>query len=77
MDARGDQDRSRFRIFPTKTIRVLSLAPSLNPEDNERVESPVSVALSQDTHANILEIMEMLSDEEDDDLDDDSLAVNI
>jgi hypothetical protein len=35
------------------------------------------VALSQDTHANILEIMEMLSDEEDDDLDDDSLAVNV
>jgi hypothetical protein len=77
VDAGGDQHRSRFRIFPTKTIRVLSLAPSLNSEDDENIESPVSAALSQDTHANILEIMEMLSDEEDDDLDDDSLAVNV
>ena len=57
------RDQQRFRIFPTKTIRVLSLA---HDEGEVPSKSAVPAVLNEDTHAQILEIMDMLSEEEDD-----------
>ncbi|KAK3055219.1 hypothetical protein LTR09_003772 [Extremus antarcticus] len=63
---------NRFRIFPTKTIRILSLAPNLEPgsvsDDGELATT--LYAAEDDRHTNILEIMDMLSADEEDTDDD-------
>ena len=63
------------RIFPTKTIRVLSLAPNLNTRSNgeaEDMETSAPPPVNEDAHAAILEIMDMLSDEASSDTDTDA-----
>lgn len=52
-------------IFPTKTIRVLSLAPNLTTIPSaEDDETPAPSGANEEAHAAILEIMDMLSDDE-------------
>ncbi|KAK5171217.1 uncharacterized protein LTR77_004361 [Saxophila tyrrhenica] len=65
----GPQQPNRFRMFPTKTIRIVSLAPRL--EDGQEQDTDegrlVVPAAEADSHTNILQIMDMLSGDEDDD----------
>lgn len=52
-------------IFPTKTIRVLSLAPNLTTIlSSEDDETSAPSGANEEAHAAILEIMDMLSDDD-------------
>lgn len=63
-------------LFPTKTIRVLSLAPTLTTqsiaEDSETSDPP---GVNEEAHSAILEIMDMLSDDESSDANSEQTGV--
>ncbi len=54
-------------MFPVKMIRVLTLVPGLDSKSHESDQPDAE--MNGDTHAAILELMDMLSEEEESELD--------
>ena len=71
------QEQERYRIFPTKAIRILSFAPDLDELETEikgQKQRTPPTEFNEQTHATILEIMDMLSDEEEESDEDDVVS---
>lgn len=60
------QRRNRLRIFPTKAIRILSLAPDSEANAATCAPDPDAATAEDERNAIILEIMDTLSDDDED-----------